>query len=325
MSKETCLQWNDFQNNARNAFRNLREDKDFADVTLVCDDGQQVAAHKVILAASTPIFQEILRQNKHPHPLIFMRGVKLGELKSIVDFLYLGEANVHQENLDSFLAIAKDLQMKGLSNEPNTSNCENDPPPPLKSELQLEEFYHVVKSDPNKEAENEPNQMPSPLLESETNFVEIRTNPTIDLNPTSISNAARFSGDFQELDEMVASMMEKSQNLCRKGKQKAYKCKVCGKEAKGKDIKDHIEANHIEGIVIPCNLCDKTFRSTKILKMCLILFSRTRSASRAHSRLAFCLRDFSLATNTVRPRGTYRCKKGRGNEQNNDDYRVGIL
>ena len=56
MSKETCLQWNDFQNNARNAFRNLREDKDFADVTLVCDDGQQVAAHKVILAASTPIF-----------------------------------------------------------------------------------------------------------------------------------------------------------------------------------------------------------------------------------------------------------------------------
>ena len=146
-----CLQWNDFQNNARNAFRNLREDEDFADVTLVCDDGQQVAAHKVILAASTPFFQEILRQNKHPHPLIYMRGVKLGELKSIVDFLYLGEANVHQENLDSFLAIAKDLQMKGLSNEPNTSNCDNDPlpPPPLKSEHQLEEFYHVVKSDQN--------------------------------------------------------------------------------------------------------------------------------------------------------------------------------
>ena len=109
-----CLQWNDFQKNARNAFRNLREDKDFADVTLVCDDGQQVAAHKVILAASTPFFQEILRQNKHPHPLIYMRGVKLGELKSIVDFLYLGEANVHQENLDSFLAIAEELQLKGL-------------------------------------------------------------------------------------------------------------------------------------------------------------------------------------------------------------------
>ena len=70
-------------------------------------------------------------------------------------------------------------------------------------------------------------------------------------------------------------MMEKSQNLCRKGKQKAYKCKACGKEAKGKDIKDHIEANHVEGIVIPCNLCDKTFRSAKILNMSDSFFQDT--------------------------------------------------
>ena len=32
-------------------------------------------------------------------------------------------------------------------------------------------------------------------------------------------------------------------------------------------IKDHIEANHIEGIVIPCNLCDKTFRSRNALRL----------------------------------------------------------
>ena len=59
-------------------------------------------------------------------------------------------------------------------------------------------------------------------------------------------------------------MMEKSQNKITNGPNAsclADLCKVCGKEGKGSAIKDHIEANHLEGIVIPCNVCDKTFRS----------------------------------------------------------------
>merc|ERR1712208_37478 len=92
----------------------LREDNDFVDVTLVCEDGQQVEAHKVILASSSPFFQKLLGRNKHPHPLIYMRGVNSDDLLAIVDFLYCGEANIQQENLNSFLAIAEELQLKGL-------------------------------------------------------------------------------------------------------------------------------------------------------------------------------------------------------------------
>ena len=114
MSEKLCLQWNDFQDNIKCAFGNLREDNDFADVTLACEDGQQLEAHKVILAASSPFFQKLLGRNKHPHPLIYMRGMKSDDLLAIVDFLYRGEANVFQENLDSFLAIAEELQLKGL-------------------------------------------------------------------------------------------------------------------------------------------------------------------------------------------------------------------
>ena len=43
-----------------------------------------------------------------------MRGVKFDELSAIVDFLYRGEANVVQDNLESFLAIAEELQLRGL-------------------------------------------------------------------------------------------------------------------------------------------------------------------------------------------------------------------
>ena len=114
MSEKLCLQWNDFQENIKSVFGNLREDNDFADVTLACEDGQQVEAHKVILAASSPFFQKLLGRNKHTHPLIYMRGIRSDDLLAIVDFLYRGEANVFQENLDSFLAVAEELQLKGL-------------------------------------------------------------------------------------------------------------------------------------------------------------------------------------------------------------------
>ena len=86
-----CLQWNDFRENISSAFGDLREDKEFTDVTLACEDGQQVEAHKVVLIASSPFFLNILKRNKHIHPLIYMRGVKSENIIAMVDFFYHGE------------------------------------------------------------------------------------------------------------------------------------------------------------------------------------------------------------------------------------------
>ena len=71
-SDKLCLQWNDFKQNISASLGDLRGDEDFTDVTLVCEDGQQVEAHKVILVASSPFFKELLRKNKHSHPLVYM-------------------------------------------------------------------------------------------------------------------------------------------------------------------------------------------------------------------------------------------------------------
>ena len=113
--EKLCLQWNDFCDNASSAFRDLKDDEEFTDVTLACEDGQQVEAHKVVLISFSPFFLNLLQRNKHPHPLVFMKGLKYENLLSMVDFLYRGEANVYQENLDTFLAMADELQLKGLN------------------------------------------------------------------------------------------------------------------------------------------------------------------------------------------------------------------
>ena len=119
MEDKLCLQWNDFKENLGSSFGTLRGDKDLTDVTLACEDGKQVEAHKVILAASSPFFQNTLKKNKHPHPLVYMRGVKSEDLVSIVDFLYCGEADVYQENIDAFLAIAEELELELDWKEPD--------------------------------------------------------------------------------------------------------------------------------------------------------------------------------------------------------------
>jgi len=115
-SEKFCLRWNDFETNISSAFKELREEKDFFDITLSCDDSQ-IQAHKVILSACSPFFRNVLRRNPHQHPLLYLKGVKYQDLISVLNFMYNGEVNVAQEELNSFLSVAEDLRVRGLTQE----------------------------------------------------------------------------------------------------------------------------------------------------------------------------------------------------------------
>jgi len=128
-SEKFCLRWNDFETNISVAFRELREEKDFFDVTLACDDSQ-IQAHKVILSACSPFFRNVLRRNPHQHPLLYLKGVKYKELLSVLNFMYMGEVNVAQDELNSFLAVAEDLRVKGLTQNNSSSESSASKPKP---------------------------------------------------------------------------------------------------------------------------------------------------------------------------------------------------
>ena len=63
MSEKLCLQWNGFQENLEAAFKDLREDKHFT-------------------------LQNLLEKNKHPRPLIYMRGLKSEDLMTIFVWIH---------------------------------------------------------------------------------------------------------------------------------------------------------------------------------------------------------------------------------------------
>ena len=83
-SEKLCLQWNKFSLNTRSSFEELRNDTDLTDVTLACEDGELVEAHKVIIVTSSPFFSRLLEKNNNKnqsHTLIYMRGMKYDILK----------------------------------------------------------------------------------------------------------------------------------------------------------------------------------------------------------------------------------------------------
>ena len=141
-SETFCLKWNDFIDNVITSFAQLRKDKDFADVTLAPGDGGQtvVRAHRVVLASGSHVLKSLLTQHPSENPLIFMRGMKQDQLNSIVDFLYFGEVSIHQDELNDFLALAEELQQKGLTESKN--NAASKPQKKIPSKMEVAPRYN---------------------------------------------------------------------------------------------------------------------------------------------------------------------------------------
>ncbi|XP_047484673.1 protein bric-a-brac 2-like isoform X3 [Penaeus chinensis] len=110
-----CLRWNNYQTNMTAVFDQLLQEEVFVDVTLSCEGGQQLRAHKVVLAACSPYFQAVLQNNPCKHPIVILpRDVAFADLRAIIEFVYRGEIDVAQEQINSLLAAADTLKIKGL-------------------------------------------------------------------------------------------------------------------------------------------------------------------------------------------------------------------
>merc|ERR1719225_2467783 len=120
-TEQFCLRWNDFHSNITSAFSDIRDDEEFLNVTLVCD-GDIVRAHKLVLSACSHLIRIMLKKNSHPQPMIFLRGIRFPDMVAILNFMYRGEVNVNQEDLQNFLAAAEELRIKGLSQASNESS-----------------------------------------------------------------------------------------------------------------------------------------------------------------------------------------------------------
>ncbi|XP_017492769.1 PREDICTED: protein tramtrack, beta isoform-like [Rhagoletis zephyria] len=112
--QQYCLKWNSFHNNMSELFQTMLIHENLVDVTLACE-GQSIKTHKMILAACSNYFLTLFTTNPCKHPIVILKDVKFNDLKAIIDFIYSGEVNIPQEQLNSLLKTAETLKIKGLS------------------------------------------------------------------------------------------------------------------------------------------------------------------------------------------------------------------
>ena len=189
-----------------------------------------------------------------------MRGLKAKDLVAIVDFIYHGEADIYQEDLDGFLALAEELQLKGLART-------------------HDDTLEVVKEPMIKSRQRKPQR--NPISEKEDNFYQPPTSEVCDRSAKledhhivpNDEGKLCVPGDTKNkvLNAQLDSMIE-NEEKAENGAIILF-CTVCGKVTKGKcigsarqNMRKHTET-HNEGLSYPCNQCGKVNRTSHSLQV----------------------------------------------------------
>ena len=239
MSEKFALKWNDYQLNWNKSLSRLRNESEFADVTLISDDKVKFSAHKILLSSCSNMFKFILKENNIANPLLYLGGVSSVNLGFVLDYIYHGEVNLYQEQLDSFLESAQKLEIEGLIGM---------------SEESMEQKTHHE----NKMEQDIPNATEAKQLANVDNSQEGVTRRQYQI--PSNSDVARIdvtSLSTEDIEQKIKELYEKVDGV--------WTCLNCNyTSTRHFNLKKHVE-KHIDGLSYSCNLCFQEFRKSDSL------------------------------------------------------------
>ena len=109
------LKWQLFSQNVPLVFRENYIDHD---VTLITDELTPIKAHKLVLAMGSPVFEEILKENPHEHPLIYLQGIKEQDVRSLMQILYQGKTNINNTQKRAFFKVLEEFALSDIMKLP---------------------------------------------------------------------------------------------------------------------------------------------------------------------------------------------------------------
>jgi len=232
----SLLLWKEFASNTRETFHQLWKESAFTDVTLATEDGQQVAAHRLILSSCSQLFKDILAPGTEARMVVYLKDIRTKDLQNVLKFMYTGECEVAEEDLDDFLTTGRDLKLKGLL-DPMVINDD-------KAFNKLNFKTENTKPQDALEHNTVPSEQSMKITNNQVEEVSNQSLFTTSVNPkkttvNSESYVASFNWTYMDGKYMC--------NQC------TYKAPNQGKVA------IHIQAKH-EGVRYSCDKCD--YKST---------------------------------------------------------------
>ena len=147
--KSITLTWYTYADHFREMLKNVSVSNEFTDITLVSEDKKHFKAHKIVLSASSPVFESIISDSTLSSLNIYFQGIQSLVLESILQFIYLGETKVYQDGITEFLTFAKSLEIKDICKEIYHENVVNQ-------EFEEEDDSTVPKNKPEQLQGNNP-------------------------------------------------------------------------------------------------------------------------------------------------------------------------
>ena len=244
MSEKFSLKWNDYQSNWNKAVNDLQKDTDFADVTLISDDKVKFSAHKIVLSSCSNMFKFILKGNGNGNSMLFLGGVSSTNLGFILDYIYQGEVNLYQEQLESFLESSQKLEIEGLLGGGNEDNV-----------------------DGVKHQNDETVQLKTFTAEPATDGGLISMDADVGMNPKRQYRAAQTNVAKLDVGSMTSEEVEEKRKELYHKIDEGWRCLVCdyvSASTKSSQIRCHVET-HIGGLSYTCDKCSKEFRSRNLV------------------------------------------------------------
>ena len=227
MREKYNLTWHKYSDHLRDMMKAMMTSNAFTDVTLVCEDKLQIKAHKNILSACSPVFDNMLQNDSNTHSTIYLRGIACSDMESLLQFMYYGETTFYEERMSEFLNVARSLEIKELSNAGTGE----------------EEEYGEDIGQPGNTTEDKAS------LDHHINYSQPEQ---------KVSNITHIGEKFkcQDCDKEFANKKSASQHFQSVHILVKFPCNQCNYQASQKvHLKSHIQAKH-ENLVYVCDLCE---------------------------------------------------------------------
>ncbi|KAG0722758.1 Longitudinals lacking protein, isoforms A/B/D/L [Chionoecetes opilio] len=118
------LKWNNHRSTFLQVLSTVRHKESYCDVTIACD-GKFYPVHKLVLSTCSEYFEQMFERTNCRHPIIVLKDIRKEDLEALLNYMYVGEVNVLQNNLSGLIKAAEGLRIKGLA-VPDESSAVGD-------------------------------------------------------------------------------------------------------------------------------------------------------------------------------------------------------